>query len=242
MENQIQRYGVYIKGDKHYVRVTPYPYDYIDYKYFDKIPFVQRSDDALEAIIFKKNFNPDNLSFGIRSFNIKASNSEFPVELAPMGREDMYKVTAKQSLPKDTILFIDGISNGHTHIISLGEPQEQLEKLFSNLDHKPAYAMLASLEDSCSIYPQNKTLQDLIPIWKDLVQQESDKADYQYVSEAWKRYENTQKIELQIRYLYETYREINGYVEKHPIGKHAKEMLERQEWIDVKLEELEKLV
>ena len=244
MENQIQNYGVYIKGASSYVQATPYPYNYIDYKHFDKIPFVERENDNFEAVIFQKDLNPQILSFGIRSFEITTSNKAFPVQLSPMDKEDMYKVTAAEPLPKDTILFINGVwdGEGRSHIISLGEPQEQLVKLFSDMEQTPAYAVLASLEDSCTVYPENQTLKNLLPAWRKLAEQESDASDFKYVAEAWARYKESDKVDLQIRYLYETYREINGYVEKHPQGKHAKEMIERQEWMDGKIEELEKLV
>lgn len=240
---EIKSYGVYVKGKSGYVKAKAYKHNYIDFPYFAEMPYIERDGDALEIIVYKKDFNPTDIAFAIRPIKLASADQAIDVEIAPMDKADMYRVTYDKPIPADTVLMVyegSWFYPGYGTVV-LGNTERVLEALFSDMSLE-AYAALPSLQDALKAYPNNKKLKSLVPAWEKAEKEERDNRDYDYVDEAWKQYEEATKIKLKVRYLEKARGEINGYLNRHPKGLHSEEAKKRRAEIEVKLKEYEPMI
>ena len=245
-QSDISSYGIYLKGEQGYVKVTSFssPTRVIDQKDYYKLPYAVRTNEEIELLIFLKDFKAKDFGFEFRPMSIVASNEEVQFEFSPIpGKEDMYKATYAQPVASSTLLLVYnfGLFQHAVGVIALGDIESELVRVFSDM-RQPAYAALPELEGVVSKFPNNAKLNELLGQWRKVAKKEKDDADYQYVQKAWEEYKGTQKITLQERYLNKVLREINGYLNTHPNGEHAIEAKERKVAAEKRLAEIERIL
>lgn len=214
---------------------------YPSFKHFASIPAIKREDKKLELIIFMPNFQADSVQVSLRKLAVAGSNEEKTFKVSPTEQEDVYKITSPADYEDGQFVFIymgwDEIVAGY-----LGDDEADLEAFFSDFEKEPAYAISADLQDVCKCFPDNQALQSLLTKWHEKEAMEKSSSDFAYVEEAWKSYQEEEKVAVKLRYLEKTQMEINGFLSSHPDSPQAAQCKTIQEEIDAKLPELEAMV
>lgn len=225
---KIDSYGIYVADKQGYQKLRPFNHDHFELQHLADLPFAQRQDQALTLYVFQKNFDPQNLSLRAQHVALAGGYDELKFEIRPTDKEDLYRVQVVGKVPNDRVLLAySGWYMNGSPAIALADPQSQLEALFSDMS-QPSHAALPTLEHVVKAYPDSRKLQSLLPMWREQAQAQKDAKDYSYVEKAWQKYEGADKLALQKRYLLALQGEINGYLENHPQGQHAKEAQQRR--------------
>jgi hypothetical protein len=243
--DKIETYGIYVAAKNGYVKVEPYTHNYrfVDFKYLNEIPFVERNDDKLTLVVYVKDFSKDYMELVLRPLEIKVKLEKINFNVKPLDKPNMYEVSIDSPVKNGTILQVQswGIFDGFGAIM-LGEPQEALVNYFSQKELSNAVVITQYLDDALVAFPDNAKLQELSAYWKTAAAKEKDEKDYEYVQEKWQQYEAAEKLTLKQRYLNAVVSEINGYLNQHPNGVKAKEANERKALAEEKLKEYDKLL
>ncbi len=242
--NTIEHYGVYVKAKTGYVKLAPYdhPDHFVNFKYLAEVPAVLRADEDLTLIVFKKDFNEENLVLELRPIQTTVDIRRIHFNVKPLAKTDMYELSLDQAVADGTMLHAQSGLFWSTHmaVIVLGDTEKELERYFSNEDLSDAYAVKAYLDDSLAAFPSNPKLKSLSKIWDEKAESEKDLRDYAYVEEQWNKYQETAKLSLKAQYLESMLAEIKGYLQNHAKGLKATDAQERQDFAEKELKELEK--
>ncbi len=242
---EIDSYGIYVATKNGYVKIKPYSHDYrfVDFKYLNEIPFVERNDDKLTLIVYEKDFYQNSMELKLRPLGIKVKLEAIKFSVKPLGKPDMYEVSIDSPINNGAVLQVYswGIFDNFG-AITLGEPQAEFIKYFSQKELSNAVVITQYLDDALVAFPNNTTLKELSPYWKGAALKQKDKEAYAYVEEKWQQYEAAEKLTLKRRYLEALVVEINGYISQYPEGLKVKEAQERKSIAQKKLKEYEKLL
>jgi hypothetical protein len=242
--DKIEHYGVYVVAKKGYVKLGHYnhPGQFVDFKYLSELPTVIRADDNLKLIVFQKDFTEEKLVMALRPIQTTVEVKEIRFNVKPLKKEDMYELTLDRPVSSGTILHANSGYFWKTYMgsIVLGDTQKELEKYFSRKDLGDAYAVKAYLDDALKAYPKNSKLKKLGQYWNKEAKKEKAARTYGYVEAQWKKYQETPKIKLKVRYLRGMIGEINAYLRDHSNAENAKEAKDRKLYAEKKIEEIEK--
>lgn len=239
---EIDSYGIYVAGKEGYQKLRPFNHSHLEMHHLAELPFTQRPDQSLTLYVYEKDFDPQHLALRAQYIALAGGYDELNFDVKPTDKEDLYQVNVVEKVPNDRVLFVfSGWHLNGSPAITLGDPQAQLETLFNDMS-QPGYAALPTLEDVIKAYPENRKLKSLLPKWQKQAQSEKDTKDYSYVEKAWQKYQGAEKLALQQRYLQTLQAEINGYLENHPSGLHAKEAQKRRDHAEKEMARLEKLL
>ena len=243
---EIESYGIYVAVAKGFVKVKQYDHigNYVDFKYLNEIPSAIRENEKLKLIVFKKDFKENSITFSLRPIQTTIEVRDVRFDVKPLKTKDMYELTLDKPVPAGTMLQVyDGYFwNANMGAIVLGDTEKELVKYFSRTDLVKAYAVKAYIEDSLKAYPNNKELKNLSSRWNKLAKLEKAARDYTYVQKSWKKYKNTPKIKLQVRYLKKMLGSINVYLRDHENGANSVEAKDRKLFALKKIEELQKQI
>ena len=102
----IKNYGIYVEGKNGYEPLKPYNHEYVEFKYFDEIPFVERATNALVVVVYQKNFDPESIAFRAQYVAIKGGYDELSFDVSPMERPDFYRIAFSAPVDKNKILRV----------------------------------------------------------------------------------------------------------------------------------------
>lgn len=242
--DKITAYGVYVVADNGYVKITRYNHDdrFVDFKYLNEIPCVQRKDQTLKLIVYVKDVVPTNLGLEIRPINTVVDIKSVNYDVTPMSQTDMFEITVNTPVKDGVMLQMGSFGSYSIDVIMLGDTQKELATYFGNKDLPDANMVKQYLDDARVAFPDNADLKNLSVYWDKAANKAADLKGYTYVEEKWNAYQEAEKISLKARYLEELLGEINGYLNDHPDGVKSQEAKERVVHAEEKLKEFEKLV
>ncbi|PKV49887.1 hypothetical protein ATE84_1926 [Aquimarina sp. MAR_2010_214] len=239
---KLKDFGVYIKSNDDYIKfVTLNNTNFPEFKDLNKAPSILRGNNKVELILYWNNFKSSSLVVKARKLALGGFNETINFSIEPLEKENMYKLTTDKTIPDGSFLFI---LNGWDEILTvfLGDSEQQAITFFSDTNLKPAYAAVPDLEDAIKAFPNSQKLADLLPKWKEIKQLEQQELEYEYVEEAWQKYQKAEKISLKIRYLKDMQMALNNFLANHPESNKSVECKKRQTEINTKLPELEKMM
>jgi hypothetical protein len=237
--------GIYLSTNSGYVKIEPYKHDYrfVDFNFLNELPYAVRAEQRLAVVIYEKDFNPDSIELELRPLDVKVKLQKLKFTVHPMKNPDMHELVVDQPISDGAMLQVRSWSYFENFgAIMLGETEQQLVNFFSQKEMHNASTVVQYLSDARVAFPDNTNLQDLAAYWKEAAEIEIDNRDYTYVQEKWQNYEEATKISLKDRYLNALIVEINGYLSTHPKGVHAEEAIQRRDFAEKQLKELEKLL
>lgn len=190
--------GYYLKNGDEYISAEPFKAMRFGFDKLKKIESVEREDESLYLHVFRENWDPVRSYFYTKPIAI--INHDRYDEQSPKVKslgDDHYLLKFRDIGPGN-VLFIKDFTGSYA--ITLGNPQEELVKLFKNTDEAP-YAVLPNLEASLESYPDNEGLKALLPKWQKARQNELDEREWKIVAEEWSRYENADTVERKLHSL-----------------------------------------
>jgi hypothetical protein len=238
---ELSDYGIYAISKEGPLALGTINDSHPSFRHFAQIPAIKREDKKLELIIFIPNLQPNSVEVSFRKLAVVGSNEEKTFKASPTEQEDVYIVTSPADYEDGQFVFI---AMGWNEIVAgyLGDDEADLEAFFSDFNNEPAYAVYPDIQDVCKCFPENQALLSLQSKWQEKEALEKSSRDFAYVEEAWKAYQDEEKVAVKLRYLEKTQMEINGFLSSHPDSPQAEQCKKLKEEIDTKLPELEAMV
>lgn len=232
--DSISQYGVYAKGAQHYVKVAPLKHLELDYPWYAEIPFVERSNQQLELVIYAKDFKEQEVSFELSPMSNHAIKQPVMGHISPLAKPNMYRVNFTGDVSADNVLIVyqGHWFDGRTGVIALGKPEDNLVKALAD-SSVPVYARFPSLEQLLKVYPQHQGLKALHDKTQhEMAMYEDDKA-YGYINEYYQGGLAPHKFD-------QAAGELRAYLQKFPTGRHATEAKTRLAAIETRQQEANK--
>lgn len=241
---KIEARGIYVVAKHGYVKVEPYSHDdsFVDFRYLNEVPSVERDSDELKIIVYEKGFSEGDVRIGLRPVDVVVKVDTVKYTVKSLSLEDMYEVTLDIAVADGAMLHVYSGYYDNMGVVMLGETQDVLENYFSNKKLSNSSAVEQYLSDALVAFPGNDRLKKLRTYWKKAADDEKDNGDYAYVNEQWQKYEQAEKLTLKSRYLERAIVEINGYLNAHPDGRYTAEAKSRKVEAEKMLKEYERML
>jgi len=212
--------GYYVKNGNEYVSVEPFKYVKFGFDKLRNVVSVEREDESLYIHVYRENWDPVRSYFYTKPIAI--INHDLYDERSPKVKSlgDDHYLLKFRDIGSDNVLFIKDFTGDYA--IALGNPQEELVKLFKNTDEAPG-AVLPNLEAALESYPDNRELKSMLPKWEKARQNQLDERAWKSVEEQWARYEKADTIELKLRYLERAKAFAQHYLDSFADAKHQDE-------------------
>lgn len=229
--DEIDSYGIYVKGKNGFVAAAPLSNDSLRYDFSSKLlalPNAAIDSGPIEVVLFNKGLTiaPGAIEAEVRSVSTPAAGVALTAESITPAGEDKYLLTfAKGVNAKNTFLVFDTYCcTRHVFAIALSDPRQSVLEVFSkSAQHNPISVEFV-LSKIMSGAPDDKGIKELHAYWAGEIAKQKASAHFAQITGAWDRYEESSDVDTRIKALKHVRSLSNDYLEKHPRGSDVREV------------------
>lgn len=238
---EINEPGLYAKGQSGYVKLAPYNHDYLDFKYFNELPYVERNSGPLELVACIEGGISLYTQANAWHIAIVGDKDTLDFSATSLPKEGCHHLISKTNVATDRVLVFDQYSwiNGAAAIV-LGNTEKELEKLFEVNGSAKGDAKSKShhIKSAIKAFPNNKNLKSLEAKWEENAIIEKANKDFALASDAWSKYRSADKAASRLMHLRNVERLAQFYLNNYPKGKDKSQM---RSWLDQAKKEIPEL-